>query len=134
MGVVARAMVRPGFREHAFGNMTERIGLMKHLIDRFNSMLKGIAAMTEFSHVIYINLRNTLSRGANYKQYWRTSFIPQKRVSSSLPTVLSRCSISCWRTETSYRAETERNLGRFGTPECDCHATYLRTRKPSAPC
>jgi hypothetical protein len=50
--------LEPRFREKGFGNMTERIGPMRRLIDRFNSMLKNIAAMTEFPHVTYINLRN----------------------------------------------------------------------------
>jgi hypothetical protein len=59
--------------------MIERIGLMRRLIDRFNSMLKNIAAMTEFSHVTYINLRNTLSTGANYKQCWANELHPTEK-------------------------------------------------------
>ena len=71
--------LEPGFREKGFDKMTERIRLMKQLIDRFNSMLKDIAAMTEFPHVTYINLRNTLSTGANYKQYWANELHPTEK-------------------------------------------------------
>jgi lysophospholipase L1-like esterase len=78
-GLLPGPWLEPGFREKGFGNMTERIGLMKQLIDRFNSMLKDIAAMTEFSHVTYINLRNTLSTGANYKQYWANELHPTEK-------------------------------------------------------
>jgi hypothetical protein len=59
--------------------MAERIRLMKQLIDRFNSMLKDIAAMTEFPHVTYVNLRNTLSSGATYKQYWANELHPTEK-------------------------------------------------------
>ena len=71
--------LEPGFREKGYAKMTERIRLMKQLIDRFNSMLKDIAAMTEFPHVTYINLRSTLSTGANYKQYWANELHPTEK-------------------------------------------------------
>jgi lysophospholipase L1-like esterase len=71
--------LEPGFREKGFDKMAERIRLMKQLIDRFNSMLKDIAAMTEFPHVTYINLRNTLSTRVNYKQYWANELHPTAR-------------------------------------------------------
>ena len=71
--------LEPGFREKGYAVMTERIRLMKQLIDRFNAMLKDITAMNEFSHVTYINLRNTLSTGANYKQYWANELHPTEK-------------------------------------------------------
>jgi hypothetical protein len=71
--------LEPGFREKGYAKMTERIRLMKQLIDRFNAMLKDITAMTEFPHVTYINLRNTLSTGANYKQYWANELHPTEK-------------------------------------------------------
>ena len=49
--------LEPGFREKGFEKMTERIRLIKQLIDRFNSMLKEVAGMSEFPHVRYIDLR-----------------------------------------------------------------------------
>jgi hypothetical protein len=39
-------------------------------------MLDGVAAMPEFSHVHYVDLRKTLSTGANYKQYWENELHP----------------------------------------------------------
>jgi len=71
--------LEPGFREKGYAKMAERIRLMKQLIDRFNAMLKDIAAMTEFPHVTYINLRNTLSTGTNYKQYWANELHPTEK-------------------------------------------------------
>jgi hypothetical protein len=71
--------LEPGFREKGFDKMAERVKLMKKLIDRFNSMLKDIAAMNEFSHVKYIDLRNTLSVGASYKQYWANELHPTEK-------------------------------------------------------
>jgi hypothetical protein len=71
--------LEPGFREKGYAKMTERIRLMKQLIDRFNAMLKDITAMTEFPHVTYINLRNTLSTGANYRQYWANELHPTEK-------------------------------------------------------
>jgi lysophospholipase L1-like esterase len=75
-GFLPGPWLEPGFREKGFDNLAERIQLMKQLIDRFNAMLKEIAAMTEFPHVTYINLRNTLSTGTNYKQYWANELHP----------------------------------------------------------
>jgi lysophospholipase L1-like esterase len=71
--------LEPGFREKGYPKMAERIQLMEQLIDRFNAMLKNIAAMTEFPHVTYINLRDTLSTGANYKQYWANELHPTEK-------------------------------------------------------
>jgi lysophospholipase L1-like esterase len=71
--------LEPGFREKGFDKMTERIRLMKELIDRFNSMLKEIVAMREFPHVRYIDLRNTLSLGVNYKRYWANELHPTQK-------------------------------------------------------
>ena len=71
--------LEPGFRVKGFEKITERVRLMTQLIDRFNSLLKDIAAMPEFTHVTYINLRNTLSTGANYKEYWANELHPTEK-------------------------------------------------------
>jgi hypothetical protein len=71
--------LEPGFREKGFEKMTERIRLIKQLIDRFNSMLKEIAGMSEFPHVRYIDLRSTLSIGANYKTFWANELHPTEK-------------------------------------------------------
>lgn len=71
--------LEPGFREKGFETMKERLPLIKQLIDRFNSMIKEIARMSEFPHVQYINLRNTLSTGTNYKTYWANELHPTQK-------------------------------------------------------
>jgi hypothetical protein len=71
--------LEPGFREKGFDNMTDRVRLIKQLIDRFNSMLENVAGMSEFSHVQYIDLRNTLATGANYKTYWANELHPTQK-------------------------------------------------------
>jgi hypothetical protein len=71
--------LEPGFREKGYGVMAERIKLMKQLIDRFNAMLKGIVAMNEFRHVTYVNLRDTLSTGSNYKRFWANELHPTEK-------------------------------------------------------
>jgi hypothetical protein len=50
-----------------------RIAVMKELIDRFNAMIKDVAALGEFAHVRYVNLRDLLStelQGNNFYQKW----------------------------------------------------------------
>lgn len=68
--------LEPGFREKGFAQMPARKSMARVLVDRFNSMLNAVSAMPEFSHVIYIDLRKTLSTGANYKQYWENELHP----------------------------------------------------------
>lgn len=71
--------LEPAFREKGFEEITERVRLIKQVIDRFNSMLKEVAGMSEFSHVRYIDLRNTLSIGPNYKTYWANELHPTQK-------------------------------------------------------
>jgi hypothetical protein len=71
--------LEPGFREKGYASMTERMRLTKQLIDRFNAMIKEIAALTEFPHVTYVNLRNTLSTGTDYKRYWANELHPTEK-------------------------------------------------------
>jgi lysophospholipase L1-like esterase len=68
--------LEPGFREKGFDKMPERLRIVKQLIDRFNLMLQEISRMSEFTHVSYIDLRDTLSSGANYKTYWANELHP----------------------------------------------------------
>jgi lysophospholipase L1-like esterase len=68
--------LEPGFREKGFEDLPERIRLAKQLIDRLNAMLRNITSLGEFSHVKYINLRNTLSVGSDYKQFWANELHP----------------------------------------------------------
>lgn len=71
--------LEPGFREKGFEVLDDRISMAAKLIDRFNAMLKGIAAMPEFTHVDYLDLRGTLSNGANYKTWWANELHPTER-------------------------------------------------------
>jgi lysophospholipase L1-like esterase len=50
--------LRPGFIEKGFNNLTQNTDMMHKLIDRFNDMVKGVAA--QFAHVRYVDLRNVL--------------------------------------------------------------------------
>jgi hypothetical protein len=68
--------LEPGFREKGFVSMQVRKKLARDLVDRFNAMLQGVADMPEFSHVIHVDLRKTLSTGAKYKQYWENEMHP----------------------------------------------------------
>jgi len=69
----------PGFREKGFSDISERIQLMKEIIDRFNTMLKSITSLSDFSHVQYIDLRKTLSVDSDYKQYWANELHPTQK-------------------------------------------------------
>ena len=68
--------LEPGFREKGFVQMQVRKEIVRELIDRFNAMLEGIAAMPEFPHVNYVDLRKTLSTGADYEQDWQNELHP----------------------------------------------------------
>jgi lysophospholipase L1-like esterase len=68
--------LEPGFREKGFAQLQVRKMIVRELIDRFNAMLKGVAAMPEFSHVNYVDLRKTLSTGADYEQDWENELHP----------------------------------------------------------
>ena len=66
--------LEPGFREKGFGDLSPCIQMAHDLIDRFNRMLAGVAA--QFQYVRYIDLRNTLSTGRNYKDWWANELHP----------------------------------------------------------
>ena len=74
-GALARARVP----QKGFEDLPERIGLTKQLIDRFNVQVKGVAAIAEFPHVRYVNIRGTLSTGADYKRWWANELHPTNR-------------------------------------------------------
>jgi len=66
--------LKPGFDEKLFTNLQQNTGMMKTLIDRFNTMLQTVAK--GFSSVNYVDLRGTLSTGANYKAFWANELHP----------------------------------------------------------
>ncbi|BFU95764.1 MAG: hypothetical protein NTNFB02_24860 [Nitrospira sp.] len=71
--------LEPGFREKGFDVMSVRKAIAKELIDRLNTMLAQVAALPEFSHVTYVNLRSTLSTNDNYKQFWANELHPTEK-------------------------------------------------------
>jgi lysophospholipase L1-like esterase len=75
-GFLPGPWLEPGFREKGYEEMKVRAALAVQLIDRFNTMLQGIMGLPEFSHVKYIDLRNTLSTGKDYKKDWANELHP----------------------------------------------------------
>lgn len=71
--------LEPGFRQKGYENVDRRIELAHELIERFNVMLKTIADFKPFAHVTYVNLRNTLSTGADYKTWWANELHPTEK-------------------------------------------------------
>jgi len=71
--------LRPGFLDKGFEDTKDNIRLMKGLIDRFNDMLGRVASLDDFEHVNYIDLRGTLSAGADYKRFWANELHPSGR-------------------------------------------------------
>ncbi|UFS72062.1 hypothetical protein LPW11_07680 [Geomonas sp. RF6] len=68
--------LEPGFREKGYGDLTQRVEMTRVLIDRFNDMLAEVAKIRAFAHVRYVDLRNTLSCGADYKKWWANEMHP----------------------------------------------------------
>src|ERR1019366_641461 len=50
--------LRPGFIEKGFDSLAQNTDMMHALMDRFNNMVKSVAA--DFDHVRYVDLRNVL--------------------------------------------------------------------------
>jgi len=75
-GALPGPWLEPGFREKGFDDVRLNTSIMQSLIDRFNDMLQSVVAM--FAHVRYVNLRGTLSNGAQYKRYWANELHPTK--------------------------------------------------------
>ena len=71
--------LEPGFRRKGYEAMAARRQICVSLIDRFNEMLASLAGKPPFAHVRYLDLRNTLSTGANYKDWWDNELHPTGR-------------------------------------------------------
>lgn len=86
--------LEPGFRQKGYEDMARRVALAKDLIDRFNTMLGNLVALESFKHVHYIDLRNTLSNGADYKKWWSNELHPSEKgfeaVTKRFATVLEK--------------------------------------------
>jgi hypothetical protein len=71
--------LEPGFRQKNYADLQERIAIAASLIERYNAMIQSNVGMSEFRHVYYVDLRNTLStRPADYKQWWGNELHPTK--------------------------------------------------------
>jgi len=69
--------LEPGFREKDFSALQGRIDMTKTLMDHFNEMLQRVAALPDFHHVQYIDLRGTLSVAIDdYKNDWANELHP----------------------------------------------------------
>lgn len=67
--------LEPGFRAKGYKELRERVEMMADIIDRFNAMLKGVAAI--FPHVYYVDLRKTLpNKPGEYKDWWANELHP----------------------------------------------------------
>jgi lysophospholipase L1-like esterase len=66
----------PGFGEKGYAPGAARTAIAAQLIDRLNQMLAGVAALPDFGHVGWIDLRGTLSNGKDYKKSWDNELHP----------------------------------------------------------
>ena len=71
--------LQPGFRNKGFSDPATCLEIAADLIDRFNAMLRRVAALPEFSHVRYVDVRGALSNGADYRRWWANELHPTKR-------------------------------------------------------
>jgi GDSL-like lipase/acylhydrolase family protein len=71
--------LQPGFRDKGFGTLTTCAKMAADLLDRFNAMLRRLAALPEFGHVRYVDVRDDLSNGADYRTWWGNELHPTRR-------------------------------------------------------
>ncbi|WP_292148402.1 SGNH/GDSL hydrolase family protein [Mesorhizobium sp.] len=75
-GLFPGPWLEPGFRRKGYTQMGKRKQICVKLIDRFNTMLEGLAGNPPFEHVKFLNLRNTLLTDATYKTWWENELHP----------------------------------------------------------
>lgn len=66
--------LKPGFDEKGFEVMSVNTAIIEDLIDRFNSMVKSVAA--QFPHVHYVDLRPILRNDSQYRKSWGNELHP----------------------------------------------------------
>lgn len=74
--------LEPGFRRKGYDDLAERCALMKALIDRFNDVLADVAGRPGLEHMIYVDLRGSLSTklaGDAYQDWWDNELHPTKK-------------------------------------------------------
>ena len=68
--------LEPGFRQKGFAELSDRKRLARALIDNMNLMLVDLCGLQQFGHVRHIDLRNSLSSGADYEEWWDNELHP----------------------------------------------------------
>lgn len=68
--------LKPGFDEKLYVDIAVTTQMMAAIIDRFNSMLQRLVAQPGIGEVHYVDLRRTLSNGADYKSFWANELHP----------------------------------------------------------
>jgi hypothetical protein len=72
--------LRPGFEQKGYQDLAPNAAVIHTMIDRFNTMLVGLAGQGDLGHLRYVNLRGTLSGqlgGEAYKQDWHDELHPR---------------------------------------------------------
>jgi lysophospholipase L1-like esterase len=70
--------LQPGLFQKGHQHLNANKTILRTLIDAFNMMLQEVSAMPPFRHVRYVDLRGTLSEGADYKTDWANELHPTK--------------------------------------------------------
>jgi len=71
--------LKPGFQKKGYDNLEKNKEVLVQLIDRFNDMIETLIAMPGFSHVLHLDLRNTLKHDTTYRQSWANELHPSPR-------------------------------------------------------
>jgi lysophospholipase L1-like esterase len=70
--------LQPGLLQKGHESLNANKAIIRTLIDAFNVMLQQVAAMPQFNHVRYVDLRGTLSQDSGYKADWANELHPTK--------------------------------------------------------
>lgn len=71
--------LRPSFHRKGHPDQGTNARVMRTLIDSFNAMLKRVSSTQGFAHVRYLDLRNALASGSQYKKDWANEMHPTGR-------------------------------------------------------
>ncbi|HEY3972823.1 MAG TPA: hypothetical protein VGM18_07450 [Candidatus Sulfotelmatobacter sp.] len=75
----------PGFREKNFPKdndeeLKKRIQMMQDIMSKFNNMVKALPSQPGLEHVVYVDLRGTLSNKLpDYKDWWANELHPTQK-------------------------------------------------------
>ena len=70
--------LEPSFAKKRYP-VNERQDIVDTLIDRFNAMLADVVSSKGFEHVRYVDLRDELPNGKDYKTWWANELHPTRR-------------------------------------------------------